>query len=113
MGLLSVEKRRVWRELIVVFQYLKGAYKHEGEHFTQSDRDRTRRNGFRLKVGKFRLDVGKKFFTGTAAQRSCGCPIPGCAQGQVGWGPGQPELVVGNQPMAGIGAGWTLRFLPT
>ena len=24
-----------------------------------------------------------------AAQRGCGCPIPGYAQGQAGWGPGQ------------------------
>ena len=28
-----------------------------------------------------------------AAQRGCGCPIPGGVQGQVGWGPGQPGLV--------------------
>jgi len=28
-----------------------------------------------------------------AAQRSCRCPIPGGAQGQVEWGPAQPELV--------------------
>ena len=29
-----------------------------------------------------------------AAQRSCGCPIPGGVQDQVlGWGPGQPDLV--------------------
>jgi len=26
----------------------------------------------------------------------CVCPIPGGAQDQVGWGPGQPELVGGN-----------------
>ena len=31
-----------------------------------------------------------------AAQRSCGCPIPGNTQGQVGWGPGQPELLGGT-----------------
>ena len=35
-----------------------------------------------------------------AAQRSCGCPIPGGVQEQVGWGPGQPgvmpELVAGR-----------------
>jgi len=31
-----------------------------------------------------------------AAQRNCGCPIPGGAPGQVGWGPGQPELVGGS-----------------
>lgn len=26
------------------------------------------------------------------AERSCGCLIPGGIQGQVGWGPGQPDL---------------------
>ena len=29
-----------------------------------------------------------------AAQRGCGCSDPGGAQGQVGWGPGQPGLVL-------------------
>lgn len=29
-------------------------------------------------------------------QRSCGCPIPGCVQGQVEQGPGQPDLVGGS-----------------
>jgi len=28
-----------------------------------------------------------------AAQRGCGCPIPGGVQGQVGWSPWQPGLV--------------------
>lgn len=36
-----------------------------------------------------------------AAQRGCGCPVPGGVQDQVGWGPGQPELVGGNEPTAG------------
>ena len=29
-----------------------------------------------------------------AAQSGCGCPFHGGAQGQVGWGPGQPGLVL-------------------
>jgi len=29
-----------------------------------------------------------------AAQRGCGCLIPGGVQGQVGWGPGQLGLVL-------------------
>ena len=29
-----------------------------------------------------------------AAQRSGGCSIPGGVQGQVGWSPGQPGLVL-------------------
>ena len=29
-----------------------------------------------------------------AAQRGCGCSTPGGVQGQVGWGSGQPGLVL-------------------
>ena len=31
-----------------------------------------------------------------AVQRGCGCPIPVGVQGQVGWGPEQPDLVGGS-----------------
>jgi len=30
---------------------------------------------------------------GQAAQRGCGCSIPGDVQDQVGWGPGQSGIV--------------------
>ena len=29
-----------------------------------------------------------------AAQKDCGCPIPGGVQGQAGWDSGQPALVL-------------------
>jgi len=41
---------RLRGELIVAFQYMKGAYKLEGERlFTKVDSDRTRGNGFKLR----------------------------------------------------------------
>ena len=40
------------RDLTVAFQYLKGAYKQEGEQlFMRVDSDRTRRNGIKLRWG--------------------------------------------------------------
>jgi len=43
LGLFSLEKRRLWRDLTAVLQYLKEAYKKAGEgHFTRACSDRTR-----------------------------------------------------------------------
>ncbi|PKU42206.1 hypothetical protein llap_7489 [Limosa lapponica baueri] len=64
LGLFSLEKRRFWRDLIVAFQYLKGAYKkYWDKPFSRTCYDRTRGNGFKLEEGRFRLDIREKFFT--------------------------------------------------
>ena len=49
---------------MVSFLYVKGAYKQEEERlFRRVDGDGTRGNGFKLRQGRCRLDMRRKFFT--------------------------------------------------
>ncbi|KAK4818682.1 hypothetical protein QYF61_017903 [Mycteria americana] len=62
LGFFSLEKKRLWGDLIAAFQYFKGAYKKDGDRlFSRACCDSTRGNGFKLKEG--RQDTRKKFFT--------------------------------------------------
>ena len=50
LRLFSLEKRRLWEDLIAVFQYLKGACRKDGEGlFIRECSDRMRSNSFKLK----------------------------------------------------------------
>jgi len=67
--LFSLKKRRLQGHLVETFQYLNVACKKEGErHFTRVCSDRARANGFKLKGGRFTLDMRKKFFIMSAVR---------------------------------------------
>ena len=100
--MFSLEKRRLTGDLIAAFQDLKGASKQEGRQlFERGDKSRTRGNGLKLKEGRLRLNVRGKFLTEIVGRCWNSCPeavdalsIRGGVEGQVGWGRGQPGLVL-------------------
>jgi len=63
LGLFSLKMRKLWGDLIMVFQDLKADHNQEINHFAQVHSDRTRGNGFKLKEGRFTLDTMRKFST--------------------------------------------------
>ena len=55
LNLLSLERRRLQRDLIAAFQYLKDTCRKAGEgFFRRAGSGRTRGNGFKLEGGRFR-----------------------------------------------------------
>jgi len=58
----------------VAFQYLKAAYRKPREGiFTRTRSDRTRGNGFKLKEGRFKPDIRKKFCAMRGSGSGTGC----------------------------------------
>ena len=63
LGLFRLDNK-LHGDLRSAFHSLKGAYKNAGEGlFTRACSDKTRGNGFKLKKGRFRLDVRKEIFS--------------------------------------------------
>ena len=64
LGLFSLEKRRLQGDLLAAFQNLKGASKKDRDKLlSRACWGRTRGNGLKLREGRFRLGIRKKFFT--------------------------------------------------
>lgn len=97
MELLSLGKKKALGDYgKVALQHDKvaliGAYKNAGEVFFKTAySDKIGDKGFKLKEG--RLEIKENFFTVRFAERSCGYPITGDSQHQIGQGFVQSDLI--------------------
>jgi len=72
----------------VAVQYLNGVFRKAEEGlFTRACSNRMEGNAFKLKEGRFRPAIRKKFFCESdetleqVVQRGCECPLPGSIKG--------------------------------
>jgi len=62
--LIRLEERKLWGDVTVASQCLKGAFKQQEDTlFMWCDSDRIRGKGFEVEEGRFRLAIRKKFCT--------------------------------------------------
>ncbi|CAM5110902.1 unnamed protein product [Natator depressus] len=64
LGLFSLTKRRLRRDMIALYKYIRGINTRVGEELFKLSTDvDTRTNGYKLANGKFRLEIRRRFLT--------------------------------------------------
>ncbi|CAM4707266.1 unnamed protein product [Lepidochelys kempii] len=64
LGLFSLTKRRLRGDMIALYKYIRGINTGEGEElFKLSTNVDTKPNGYKLVIGKFRLEIRRRFLT--------------------------------------------------
>lgn len=58
----------------MVFQYLEGAYKQDGKKLITQTLYRAKGNVFKIKAGRFSLDIRKKYFSQTLVRHRSRLP---------------------------------------
>ena len=112
LGLLSLEKKWLCRDLIEAFQYLKRAHRKTGDGlFIREWNERTRDNGSKQKERRYRLDISKRYFTMRVVRQWNRLPSEAVDA---------PSLEVFSARLEGVsahikrvGTAWSLISLPT